>query len=187
MVNDTTTIVDRLRAAIHLESAAIAPRTSPLIEAAREAADALAHRAVVIDTLAWPPSALALIEKQRVEIVRLQSMHADMCRVAGDLAEAFERGKIVGETVGWYAAKGDKSQSSPVQAGGVVDIHQALTAADLEYSAMSWSGFNLFGDRASIDEAKRMQHAAGTVPALRDRIKELMGAQTSGSGTEGER
>lgn len=31
-------IVERLRGAIHMESAAIAPRTSPLIEEAREAA-----------------------------------------------------------------------------------------------------------------------------------------------------
>jgi hypothetical protein len=34
-----TDIVERLRTAIHLESAAIAPQTSAMIEAAREAAD----------------------------------------------------------------------------------------------------------------------------------------------------
>ncbi len=32
-----TDVIDRLQAAIHLESAAIAPRTSALIEAAKEA------------------------------------------------------------------------------------------------------------------------------------------------------
>jgi hypothetical protein len=51
--------------------------------------------------------------------------------------------------------------------------HFALTNAGLEYSAMSWGGFNLFGDRKSIDEAKRLLHAAGTVEALKDRIATL--------------
>ena len=54
-------------------------------------------------------------------------------------------------------------------------MHFALTNAGLEYSAMSWGGFNLFGDRKSIDEAKRLLHMAGAVPAL----KELLAAQQS--------
>jgi hypothetical protein len=34
-------------------------------------------------------------------------------------------------------------------------------------SALSWGGFNLYGDRASIDEAKKALHALGTDPQLR--------------------
>lgn len=42
----------------------------------------------------------------------------------------------------------------------------------VEYSGISWSGFNLFGDKASIAEATRILHAAGTVPALRERLRD---------------
>lgn len=42
-------------------------------------------------------------------------------------------------------------------------FHDALTSANLEYASLSWGGFNLFGDRKSIDEAKHLQHEAGNV------------------------
>lgn len=45
------------------------------------------------------------------------------------------------------------------------DIYGALHAANLSYSAMSWSGFNLFGDQPSIDELKRLVHEVGNIEA----------------------
>lgn len=41
----------------------------------------------------------------------------------------------------------------------VFAIHDALTKADLEYSAYSCNGVNLFGDRKSIDAAARAFHS----------------------------
>jgi hypothetical protein len=52
-------------------------------------------------------------------------------------------------------------------------FHDALTHAAIPYAGLSWGGFNLFGDRRSIDEAKRMQHEVGTIPALRAEIARL--------------
>lgn len=51
-------------------------------------------------------------------------------------------------------------------------FYDALNAARLEYSAVSWNGFNLFGDKDSIAEATRILHAAGTVPVLRERLRD---------------
>lgn len=45
------------------------------------------------------------------------------------------------------------------------DIYGALNTAGLAYSAMSWSGFNLFGDQPSIDELKRLQNVDVQVDA----------------------
>lgn len=39
-------------------------------------------------------------------------------------------------------------------------------------SSMSWSGFNLLGNAESIAEARRLLHEAGTVPELRQRIRD---------------
>jgi hypothetical protein len=49
-------------------------------------------------------------------------------------------------------------------------MHDALTKAGLEYSALSWGGFNLFGDRASIEEAERIKHNSDILPAIRDQL-----------------
>jgi hypothetical protein len=49
-------------------------------------------------------------------------------------------------------------------------FHDALQKSGLQYAAMSWGGYNVFGDKASIDEIKRLHHLAGTVPALRDEL-----------------
>lgn len=57
------------------------------------------------------------------------------------------------------------------------EIHYALAAADIEYSGLSWGGFNIFGDRKSIEEVKRLQHLADTVPHLQ---AELMKARAFG-------
>ncbi len=46
----------------------------------------------------------------------------------------------------------------------------ALDAMGISYSQLSWDGYNVFGDKESIEEVKRMQHLAGTVPALRERL-----------------
>lgn len=49
-------------------------------------------------------------------------------------------------------------------------IHAALRAADLSYSALSWNGFNLVGDRASIDEVKRLIHVEGRMKCLQETL-----------------
>jgi hypothetical protein len=53
------------------------------------------------------------------------------------------------------------------------EFYDVLNAAKVEYASLSWSGFNVFGDSASIAEVQRLQHLAGTVPELRQRINEL--------------
>jgi len=53
------------------------------------------------------------------------------------------------------------------------DFHLALERAGLEYSGMSWGGFNVFGDNKSIREVQRLQHLAGQVPQLRELIDDL--------------
>lgn len=42
--------------------------------------------------------------------------------------------------------------------------------------ALSWGGFNLYGDRKSIDEAKRLKHDADTVPELKRAYASLLAA-----------
>lgn len=41
-----------------------------------------------------------------------------------------------------------------------VDMHYALSIAGLTYSALSWNGFNVFGNDESIAEVKRLQDEA---------------------------
>lgn len=43
------------------------------------------------------------------------------------------------------------------------DIYGVLNAANISYCAMSWSGFNLFGDQNSIDELKRLKNVDANV------------------------
>lgn len=67
------------------------------------------------------------------------------------------------------------------RAGGVGDapahkFHDAFQAANIEYSGMSWDGFNLFGDRRSIDEARRLRHEAEKVSALQTQLIEARAA-----------
>jgi hypothetical protein len=52
------------------------------------------------------------------------------------------------------------------------EMHAALTASGKEYSAMSWSGFNVFGDAASIKEIARLQHVADSAPARERALRE---------------
>lgn len=50
-------------------------------------------------------------------------------------------------------------------------FHDALSAANIEYAGLSWGGFNLFGERRSVDEAKRLLHNSDSVlPAVREQL-----------------
>jgi hypothetical protein len=40
-------------------------------------------------------------------------------------------------------------------------------------AGLSWDGFRISGDRASIEAVQRILHAAHTVELMRDRIKDL--------------
>lgn len=55
------------------------------------------------------------------------------------------------------------------------DMHRRLwdaaTATGLEFAALSWGGFNIIGDRQSIDEVRRLFNADALVDALRARLK----------------
>lgn len=65
----------------------------------------------------------------------------------------------------------DCGEENPMDA--VIKIHDALTAAGLEYSALSWGGFNLFGDEKSIEEAKRLLHNSDSrMPALEIELRQ---------------
>lgn len=56
-------------------------------------------------------------------------------------------------------------------------LHSILTAANVDYATLSWNGFNLFGDRKSIDEAKRLLHNSDSrMPALERLLKEMKDA-----------
>jgi hypothetical protein len=46
------------------------------------------------------------------------------------------------------------------------ELHNALIFSGKEYSALSWNGFNVFGDAKSIAEIKRLIYA-------KDRLKSL--------------
>lgn len=50
---------------------------------------------------------------------------------------------------------------------------EALNAANLEYSGLSWSGKNVFGDRKSIDEVRRLTQLDNYVTALREENQRL--------------
>lgn len=43
---------------------------------------------------------------------------------------------------------------------------------DMEYSAMSWGGFDLLGDRKSINEVSRLQHCEDRMKALEVIVKD---------------
>lgn len=49
----------------------------------------------------------------------------------------------------------------------------ALNAANLEYSGLSWSGFNVFGDSKSIEKVKHLTQVENYVTALREEIQRL--------------
>ena len=58
-------------------------------------------------------------------------------------------------------------------------IHSLLSMANIPYSGMSWNGFNLVGDRESIEEVKRLQwvesyviHQRATIAMLETKLKE---------------
>ena len=92
--------------------------------------------------------------------------------------EAFERGRIVGETVGWYAAKGDKSQSSPDNDTAAIVRQQGCKMLDMK------------------DEIERLRTALQRIVAEAESDDGLTAwdgadiaraALSSGSCTEGER
>lgn len=51
-------------------------------------------------------------------------------------------------------------------------MHTVLTASGMEYSALSWSGFELFGNRKSIDEVHRLIGVEARVKELEERLIE---------------
>lgn len=53
----------------------------------------------------------------------------------------------------------------------VFEMHAALNAANLEYSAYSCNGINLFGDRKSIDAAVRAFHSHGQIDDLKTQLR----------------
>ncbi len=56
----------------------------------------------------------------------------------------------------------------------------ALTAAGIDYSGLSWSGFNVFGDRPSVEEVKRLTHGTTRISQLE---KALADAYLNRAGT----
>jgi hypothetical protein len=54
----------------------------------------------------------------------------------------------------------------------VTEFYDALKVTNKEYSAMSWGGFNLFGDRKSIAELGRLMNKESFIKPLQDRLKE---------------
>jgi hypothetical protein len=52
----------------------------------------------------------------------------------------------------------DAGQEAQKPEGSASQFYTALNAANFEYSAMSWSGFNVFGDRKSINEVGRLTY-----------------------------
>lgn len=50
--------------------------------------------------------------------------------------------------------------SAPTHELSAVAMHAALSAANLSYSALSWNGFNVFGNDESVAEIKRLQDEA---------------------------
>lgn len=57
-------------------------------------------------------------------------------------------------------------------------IHSVLMASYVPYSAISWGGFNLFGDEASIKEVQRLQSQESRAVALQYEVDELRAALT---------
>lgn len=54
----------------------------------------------------------------------------------------------------------------------VGDFYDALNATNKEYAALSWNGFNLWGDRKSIKEVNRLIHKESFIEPLQNRLKE---------------
>src|SRR3954468_7585737 len=44
----------------------------------------------------------------------------------------------------------------------------------LQFSALSWNGFNLFGDSKSIEEVRRLMFQEARANALEQRLREMM-------------
>lgn len=49
-------------------------------------------------------------------------------------------------------------------------LYQCAKEKNVEVSGMSWSGFNLLGDRKSIDEVRRLMYEEERFKAFRDRV-----------------
>jgi hypothetical protein len=56
---------------------------------------------------------------------------------------------------------------------GLGSIYDALASARVSFSAMSWNGFNVYGDEASIKEVGRLQHQDYVVECLRKEVLAL--------------
>ena len=55
----------------------------------------------------------------------------------------------------------------------VTAVYDAAKEAGIELSAISWNGFNLFGDKKSIDEVKRLMTMEARAIALQARLDEM--------------
>jgi hypothetical protein len=58
-------------------------------------------------------------------------------------------------------------------AEGITAIYEVAKLMDADLSMTSWSGFNIAGDRKSIDEVRRLMHAAARVEALEKEVERL--------------
>lgn len=58
-------------------------------------------------------------------------------------------------------------------------IRMALTTSGVEYAGISWGGFELFGNRRSIDEFKRLQHRAAQTEYFQERLIEATSPKTA--------
>jgi hypothetical protein len=52
----------------------------------------------------------------------------------------------------------------------ITALWECAKEKDVEVSGMSWSGFNLLGDRASIDEVRRLMHEEERFKVYRARV-----------------
>jgi hypothetical protein len=55
----------------------------------------------------------------------------------------------------------------------VMLVYEAAKEMGAELSALSWGGFNLFGDDKSIKELQRLMHAESRMKALQQRLDEM--------------
>ena len=102
----------------------------------------------------WKGSVLYAGERQVTENPRAG---AEPCTIAPELTTSRGRPDPRGD------ASGPNSEFDSRDGGHVFAIHDALSKANLEYSAYSCSGLNLFGDRKSIDAATRAFHSHGQI------------------------
>ena len=56
----------------------------------------------------------------------------------------------------------------------VMAVYDAAKKAGVELSAISWNGFNLFGDKKSIDEVERLMNMEARAIVLQTRLNELL-------------